>query len=122
MPDNRRRKRRKPVGEPGASERFGKKASGSWIELRCRVIRLLPDDREGEAHQRMIVDAGENHTLLIAHNLDIAERVPASLGDRIFVRGLFEWNDLGGLLHWTHRDPMGFEEGGYIEHSRTRYA
>ena len=85
-------------------------------------MQLLSDDDDGEWHQRLILDAGGNQTLLIAHNLDVADRVPVSLGDRLSVRGIFEWNDLGGLVHWTHRDPMGIEDGGYIEHRNKLYA
>lgn len=90
--------------------------------MRGRVIKLLPDDVEGDKHQRLILDAGDQQTLLIAHNTDIAKRVPCGLGDRLSVRGMFEWNDLGGLIHWTHRDPMGVEEGGFVEHRNKRYS
>ena len=90
-----------------------------WIEIRGRVMRLLHAD--DERHQRFVVAVGDGETILVAHNLDVAERVPVALGDRVTVRGLFEWNDLGGLLHWTHADPMGHEEGGFIRYRRKTY-
>ena len=83
---------------------------------------MLSDDVDGAQHQRWILDIGDRKTLLIAHNVDIADRVPVSLGDRLVVRGIFEWNDLGGLVHWTHRDPMGIEDGGFVEHRKRQYA
>ena len=43
---------------------------------------------------------------------------PLGMGDRVHVRGMYEWNDLGGLVHWTHHDPQGFEEGGWIRYRR----
>ncbi|MDX1480988.1 MAG: DUF3465 domain-containing protein [Woeseiaceae bacterium] len=90
----------------------GPRDTDTWIELRGRVVRLLhdPEDR----HQRFILDTGDRRTILVAHNIGIAERVPLGLGDRVTVRGLYEWNDLGGLLHWTHADPMGQDEAGFI--------
>lgn len=103
-----RRRRQEPA------TRFGRRHSGQWIETSGRVIRLLSDDSDGERHQRFVLDIGNSETLLIAHNIDIAERVPLGLGDRISVRGIYEWNDLGGLVHWTHADPMAIEAGGYI--------
>jgi hypothetical protein len=60
-------------------------------------------------------------TLLIAHNLDVSRRVPVGLGDRIGFRGVYEWNDRGGLVHWTHDDPLGDEDGGWIRHARKTY-
>ena len=41
-------------------------------------------------------------------NIDFVERVPVvGMGDRVHVRGMYEWNELGGLVHWTHHDPQG---------------
>ena len=82
---------------------------------------MLSDDNEGSRHQRFIIDAGGRRTLLIAHNIDLAKRVPAGLGDRVTVRGMYEWNELGGLVHWTHHDPQGIEEGGYIRYRTQIY-
>ncbi len=83
--------------------------------------RLLHDDRDDGCHQRLILRLPGGQTLLLAHNLDIAERVPLGLGDRIRFRGLYEWNDLGGTVHWTHHDPHGNEQGGYVRFRRRDY-
>jgi len=70
----------------------------------------------------MILQLRNRHTLLIAHNIDLADRVPVGLGDRLRFRGMYEWNERGGLVHWTHRDPMGIAAGGWIEFRRKTYA
>jgi len=98
---------------------FGKQDSGLWVEGIGTVCRLLPDDKDGDQHQRLILDMRNGTTLLLVHNIDIAERVPLGVGDRIRFRGVYEWNDLGGLVHWTHTDPHQVEKGGYIRY-RTR--
>ena len=85
-------------------------------------MRLLPDDDEGSRHQRFVIQLGNRQTLLIAHNIDLARRIPVGLGDRIRFRGVYEWNDLGGLVHWTHDDPLGVELGGWIEHRKRVYS
>ncbi len=82
----------------------------------------MPDDQDGARHQRFIIDVGDRQTLLIAHNIEIAERVPLGMGDRVRLRGTYEWNDLGGLVHWTHRDPLEDDEGGWIRYRRKIYA
>ena len=84
--------------------------------------RLLTDDNDGSRHQRFIVQLGNRDTLLIAHNIDLAKRVPLGMGDRIKFRGMYEWNELGGLVHWTHHDPHGVEDGGWISYRRKSYS
>lgn len=98
---------------------YAQQDSGSWIEASGLVRRLLRDDNEGSRHQRFILDMRNGQTLLVVHNLELAGRVPLGIGDRIQLRGMYEWNDLGGLVHWTHHDPHGIEEGGYLRY-RTR--
>ena len=86
----------------------------SWIEGYGIVTRLLTDDDDGSRHQRFVVDMRNGQTLLIAHNIDVARRVPVGIGDKIRFRGTYEWNELGGVVHWTHHDPMGHLDGGYV--------
>jgi hypothetical protein len=100
---------------------YEKNDSGRWIEGSGIVRRVVSDDNEGSRHQRFIVDTRNGQTVLIAHNIDLAERVPVGVGDRIQFRGMSEWNELGGLIHWTHRDPLGVEDGGHVKFRRRTY-
>ena len=104
-----------------AAVRFGKRDEGTWIEARGRVVRLLTDDHEVARHQRFVVRTAAGQDLLIAHNLEVSGRVPVGMADRVSFRGVYAWNDLGGTVHWTHHDPRGEEEGGWIEFRRRRY-
>ena len=101
---------------------YGKADDGAWIEARGQVRRLLTDDVHDERHQRFVVRIAGGQTLLVAHNLEIADRVPLGLGDRVRFRGLYEFNDQGGVVHFTHRDPHGQEAGGWVEFQRKRFA
>ncbi|MDH4048873.1 MAG: DUF3465 domain-containing protein [Gammaproteobacteria bacterium] len=98
-----------------------KNDSGKWIEGSGIVRRLVADDNDGSRHQRFILDTRNGQTLLIAHNIDLAKRVPVGVGDRLSYRGMYEWNELGGLLHWTHHDPLGVEDGGFVKFRRRTY-
>lgn len=100
---------------------YEKRDTGTWIEASGIVIRLIADDNDGARHQRLILDLRNGQTVLVAHNLDLAERVPVGLGDRIRFRGVYEWNVFGGLVHWTHHDPLALEEGGYIRYRSRTY-
>ena len=90
--------------------------SGVMVTVGGRVVKVLPDDDDGSRHQRFIIRLrGEDHTVLVAHNIDLADRVPLEEGDTVTLRGQYEFNEQGGLLHWTHADPDGRHEGGWIE-------
>ena len=86
------------------------------------VDKLLMDDLEGDKHQKFIIRIADEHTVLVVHNIDLAPRVNSLReGDRVLVKGEYEWNDRGGLIHWTHRDPNSRHEDGWIIHENVRY-
>jgi hypothetical protein len=79
------------------------------------VERILSDDTEGNRHQRFILRLASGQTLLVAHNIDIAPRVePLAAGDMVHFAGVYEFNEEGGVIHWTHHDPAGRHRGGYL--------
>jgi hypothetical protein len=108
-------------GELTPEKAAAEQISGVMMEVTGTVSRVLSDDNEGSRHQRFILELASGHTLLIAHNIDLARRVPVATGDRVAVRGQYEWNERGGVLHWTHHDPAGRRAGGWIEHEGRRY-
>lgn len=95
--------------------------SGVIVTVSGTVIKTLPDDNDGARHQRFLVKLTNGRTLLIAHNIDLADSVPVQQGDTIRIHGQFEYNNRGGVVHWTHHDPGGYHEDGWIEHMGTRY-
>jgi len=104
-------------GSGGATRRPAEFRSGQMAEVTGRVARLLADDDQGSRHQRFIVSLGDSTILLVAHNIDLAPRVPVEKGDQVRVRGQYEYNERGGVLHWTHHDPDGRRrDTGWIEH------
>lgn len=101
---------------------FDRGNSGSLVQGSGVVIRVLSDDNDGSRHQRFIVQLQTGQTLLIAHNIDLAPRI-ASLrkGDTVSFNGEYEWNDKGGVIHWTHHDPQGRHVPGWIKHNGQTY-
>ena len=87
----------------------------------ARVRKLLPDDTIGLPHQRFLVGLSNNSTVLIAHDIKYAQRVPVQAGDQVTIRGEYIWNQLGGVVHWTHHSDTFRHEGGYIEMDGNRY-
>lgn len=97
------------------TDSYEQKRSKVWMEIGVEVTRLLADDNEGSRHQKFIAQSSSGHTILVSHNIDLADRAPIAVGAEIRLRGRYEWNDQGGVIHWTHHDPRGKIEGGWIE-------
>jgi hypothetical protein len=101
---------------------FGSRQSGIQVTGTGTVTRLLSDDNDGGRHQRFILTLASGQTLLVAHNIDTAPRI-ATLrrGDVVEFSGVYEWNDQGGVIHWTHRDPGGAHQPGWLKHNGAVY-
>ena len=82
-----------------------------WVGFNGEVIKTLKDDNIGSRHQKFLISPTSGVTLLVAHNIDLSSRVPIEKGDTISLYGRYEWNNRGGVMHWTHHDPKGKKEG-----------
>jgi hypothetical protein len=101
---------------------FQRRASDVQVRGAGTVLRTLSDDNEGSRHQRFILELPSGHTLLVAHNIDLAPRIDSlKKGDRVEFFGEYEWNDRGGVIHWTHHDPQGRHVGGWLKHQGRTY-
>ncbi|MGD2218460.1 MAG: DUF3465 domain-containing protein [Gemmatimonadales bacterium] len=109
------------AGERAIVAAFQEGRSGLVVQSAGVVERLLPDDEEGDRHQRFILRLASGHTLLVTHNIDLAPRVPLAPGDSVEFRGQYEWNEQGGVIHWTHHDPQRDRPGGWIRHAGRLY-
>ncbi len=86
------------------------------------VSKILRDDLQGSQHQKFILRLTGNQTVLIAHNIDLAPKITTlKRGDTVRFYGEYEWNNRGGVVHWTHRDPGGRHIDGWLEHRGKRY-
>lgn len=101
---------------------FEAQQSKVWVEVRGVVEKTLADDNRGSRHQRFVLKLSNGHTVLVAHNIDLAPYVPLDRNDSLIIRGRYEWNQKGGVLHWTHHDPKGHIRGGWIELGGKRYS
>ena len=86
------------------------------------VVKLLADDLKGSQHQRFLLEMPSGQTVLVAHNIDLAPKIDTlKVGDRVEFNGEYEWNDKGGVIHWTHHDPKGRHEWGWLKHAGELY-
>ena len=114
----------RPAGaaSPGLAAAYRDHASNVHVSGAGTVLRVLPDDQDGDRHQRFILRLESGQTLLVAHNIDLAQRVPGmSSGDVVEFSGEYVWNAQGGVLHWTHLDPQRVHGAGWLRHNGRTY-
>ena len=73
-------------------------------------------------HEQFDVRRDDGFAFRVVDNVDLAPRVPVLPGDRVTVRGeLVHDAHHRPVVHWTHHDPNGRHEGGWIDHAGRRY-
>jgi hypothetical protein len=101
---------------------FHARQSNLQVTQQGTIVKVLADDEEGARHQRCIVELPSRQRLLIAHNIDIAPRIPGLMkGETLTFHGEYEWNRKGGVIHWTHHDPEGRHQNGWIVYQGKTY-
>lgn len=117
------------AGAQAIEEAFRARASGNSVEVGGVVKQLMPDERvggqegepEGGRRQRFVLELTSGRTVMVAHDIDTSPRVPLVLGDRVEVCGLYAWNNRGGVIDRTQRQPEGSGPGGYVRHAGQLY-
>jgi len=83
------------------------------------VVRVLPNSNGPSGlHERFIVDVRARDSdlpLYVTDNISVGQAPPLHVGDRVVVKGELAFNELGPLLHYTHRDPRMRHAPGFVE-------
>lgn len=110
------------VNNSALEQAYENQQSDVQVRGQGTVVKLLRDDLDGSRHQRFILKLNSGHTLLVSHNIDLAPRIDRlKSGDRVEFFGEYEWNNKGGVVHWTHHDPGGRHVSGWIKHQGRTY-
>ena len=110
------------AGAPSLERAIAAHARGAHVEGLARVSKLLPDDTRGVRHQRFLLRTDAGSSVLVAHNLRIAPRVTRlKAGAQVGFSGEYVWDERGGVIHWTHRDPAHRHAEGYIRYDGRVY-
>lgn len=101
---------------------YEQRQSNVQVQGSGRVKAILRDDNDGSRHQKFILVLKNGLSILVAHNIDLAPKIPnLKKGDAVEFYGEYEYNPKGGVLHWTHRDPQNRHESGWLKHDGQIY-
>ncbi|MFC1397354.1 DUF3465 domain-containing protein [Acinetobacter lactucae] len=101
---------------------YEQKKSNVQVQGSGRVKAILRDDNDGSRHQKFILVLKSGVSILVAHNIDLAPKISnLNKGDIVEFYGEYEYNPKGGVLHWTHHDPQGRHEAGWLKHDGQIY-
>ena len=107
---------------PQIDKAYQEKRSDVQVQGVGKVIKVLSDDNKGSRHQRFLLKLPSNLTILVAHNIDLAKRIDSlKEGDSVEFYGEYEWNNKGGVIHWTHHDPKKKHKDGWLKHKSIIY-
>ncbi len=104
-----------PLDDAGLIELQSARARQAPVRCVARVYKLMKEDTRGRRHQRFLLKLSNGTTVLVAHNIDLAPRVPLRVGDVVEIQGEYIWNERGGVLHYTHRSTSRRKPGGWIK-------
>ncbi|HET9030097.1 MAG TPA: DUF3465 domain-containing protein [Candidatus Aquilonibacter sp.] len=83
------------------------------------TVRQILGERRGRSgdHEGYLIQLGGDCDLVlkVETNTDITGPIPLRPGERVVVKGVYIYNPMGGLIHWTHHDPGGRHEGGFVK-------
>ncbi|WP_445115403.1 DUF3465 domain-containing protein [Acinetobacter sp. WZC-1] len=101
---------------------YERRASNMQVQAGGTVKAVLRDDNDGSRHQKFILSLENGLTVLVAHNIDLAPRIDhLQKGDVVEFYGEYEYSTQGGVIHWTHHDPQGQHENGWLKHEGKTY-
>jgi hypothetical protein len=68
-------------------------------------------------HEGFLVrlNAGCALVVRVEVNTDFTGAIPLASNQQVAVKGEYEYYPRGGVIHWTHHDPRGRHENGFIE-------
>lgn len=104
------------------ADAFQQRKSNIQVRSQGKVIAVLPDDKQGSRHQKFLLRLNNGISVLVAHNIDLAPRIPhIKKGDIVEFYGEYEYTAKGGVIHWTHHDPQKRHIGGWLKHEGQIY-
>lgn len=99
-------------------------ASGTEVIVDGTVASLLGTSTgPSGAHEGFLLRlrSGCDQTIRVETNVGFTGPIPLRAGERVTVKGEYDHDPDGEVIHFTHRELRGRHPGGYVEVSGTYY-
>lgn len=113
-----------PPDDAAVCAAYSAQRSGVEVVAQGRITRVLgiqPGRTSPHEGFLLRLDSGCALVVRVEVNTDLTGAIPLSLSERVLVKGEYEYYPRGGVIHWTHRDPRGRHENGYVSANGTMY-
>jgi hypothetical protein len=97
---------------------FSSGASHVEVTAQGTVVRAFGVQAGRESpHEGFLMRLSSDCTVVVRveANVDFTGTFALRPGQPVVVRGEYEYYSLGGVIHWTHRDPRGRHADGFIQ-------
>ena len=106
------------VDNAGALDDIAQGRTGAEVTVEGAVVRVLSTSNGTEGtHERFVVavkSGSAEQEVLVADNITVGRAAPVRRGDDVIVRGELAIDPTGPVIHWTHHDPRGRHESGFV--------
>lgn len=122
-PDSRLDTDKETYNDLGVIEQaFINKQSNLFVSSGGTIEKILSDDLNPPVHQRFILRLENGQTLLMLYNIAVMPKIKdLAVGDYIYFRGEYLWNEKGGAIHLLHHAHSGRLPDGWIKHKGKIY-
>jgi hypothetical protein len=96
---------------------YTQQASRKEVIAQGTIVDVLGESegRGGEHEGYLLKLDGDCDLLLrVETNLSITGPIPIRRREQVIVKGEYEYDAEGGVLHWTHHDPSARHVAGYV--------
>jgi Protein of unknown function (DUF3465) len=103
--------------DPAVCAAYSAGRSGAEVVASGKVTQIY-GVRPGRSspHEGFLVrlDSGCRLVVRVEVNTDFTGAIPLQRNEQVVVKGEYEYYPRGGVVHWTHHDPRGRHENGYV--------
>lgn len=104
------------------AQAYQNRTSGTQLTSEGKITHIFPTADSGTDYQKFIVQLGIGQSILVMHNMELGAAIEGlAIGEYIEVYGEYQWTADGGIIRWTHQDPLGKHQAGWVKYKGRIY-